>query len=142
MLHKCKPRIAAIEKKSTGVTLLSTLQDMRGLELREVKRTKASGSKAARFLEMQPIIASKLVSFTRNARHIDMCVNHMLKITANDSHRHDDICDTFYDAIKIALIDKTLFVRDEKTQAQKTASKLNAQVIKHRIDAIREARGY
>jgi len=142
MLHKCKPRIAVIEKKSTGVTLLSTLQDMRGLELREVKRTKVSGSKTARFLEMQPQIASKLVSFTRHAKHIDMCVNHMLKITANDSHRHDDICDTFYDAIKIALIDKTLFVRDEKTQAQKTASKLNAQVIKHRIDAIREARGY
>lgn len=142
MLHKTKPRIALIEKKSTGVTLCSVLSDMRGLEIREVKRTKASGSKADRYLEMQPIIASKLISFTRNARHFDMCVKHMIKITANNSHKHDDIADTAYDSIKAALIDKTLYMRDEKTQTQKTASKLNAQVFKHRLDAIRDARGY
>ncbi len=35
-------------------------------------------------------------------------IEHMRKITANDTHRHDDVCDTLYDAIKIALIDKTL----------------------------------
>jgi predicted phage terminase large subunit-like protein len=142
MLHSCKPRIAAIEKKSTGVTLCSILKDLRGIDVREVQRTRASGSKADRYLEMQPIIASKLISFTRNAKHFDMCVKHMIKITANNSHRHDDICDTVYDAVKIALIDKTLYMRDEKTQTQKTASKLNAQVFKHRLDAIRDARGY
>ncbi len=108
MLHPVKPLIAAIEKKSTGVTLVSTLQNMRGLQIREVKRTKASGSKTTRFLEMQPIIAAKLVSFTEGARHKDMCVNHMSKITSNDTHKHDDLCDNAYDAIKIALIDKTL----------------------------------
>lgn len=102
MLHKTKPRIALIEKKSTGVTLLSVLQDMRGLELREVKRTKASGSKTARFLEMQPIIAAKLISFTRNAKHYDMCVKHMIKITASDAHKHDDIC--FVAGTKIATL--------------------------------------
>jgi hypothetical protein len=32
----------------------------------------------------------------------------MSKITANDAHRHDDICDTLYDGVKIALIDKSL----------------------------------
>ena len=106
MLHKVKPLFAAIEKKSTGVTLISILEDMRGLQIREVKRTKASGSKTERFLEMQPIIAAKLVSFTEGARHKDMCVNHMMKITANDSHKRDDICDTSYDAIKLTLIDK------------------------------------
>jgi predicted phage terminase large subunit-like protein len=142
MLHKTKPRIAAIEKKSTGVTLCSILSDMRGLEVREVKRTKASGSKTARYLEMQPIIASKLVSFTRGAKHLDMCVKHMLKITANDSHRHDDICDTIYDAVKIALIDKTLWMRDAKTQTQRTASRLNAQEFNQRLAAIKAARGY
>lgn len=142
MLHKTKPRIAAIEKKSSGVTLCSILSDMRGVEIREVKRTKASGSKADRYIEMQPIIASKLVSFTKNSSHIDSCVNHMIKITANNSHRHDDICDTVYDAVKIALIDKTLYMRDEKTQTQKAASKLNADLFKHRLHAIRDARGY
>ena len=142
MLHKTKPRIAAIEKKSTGVTLCSILSDMRGLEVREVKRTKASGSKTARYLEMQPIIASKLISFTRNSKHFDMCIKHMLKITANDSHRHDDICDTVYDAIKIALVDKTLWMRDASTETQRKASRLNSMEFNTRLAAIKAARGY
>jgi len=106
MTHKNQPLFAAIEKKSTGVTLISVLSDMRGLEIREVKRTKISGSKATRYLEMQPTLASKLVTFTEGARHANMCITHMMKITANDTHRWDDICDTCYDAVKIALIDK------------------------------------
>lgn len=105
MLHKVKPAIAAIEKKSTGVTLISTLQDFRGLQIWDVKRTKASGSKAARYLEIQPIIASKRISFTQGAKHTRRCIEHMMKITANDTHAHDDIADTLYDATKIALID-------------------------------------
>src|SRR5882757_1657783 len=105
MLHPVKPLVAAIEKKSTGVTLCSILEDMRGLQIREIKRTKASGCKTERYLEMQPIIASKLVSFTRGAKHVQTCINHMLKITASGSHAHDDICDAAYDSIKLALID-------------------------------------
>lgn len=139
MLHKTKPRIAAVEKKSTGVTLCSILSDLRGLEIREVKRTKASGSKATRYLEMQPIIASKLISFTRNSSHFEMYVKHMMKITANDSHRHDDICDVTYDAIKIALIDKTLHLENYKTDTQKAASRMNAAVYDARAAAIRNA---
>lgn len=92
MLHKCQPTLAAIEKKSTGVTLLSVLEKVRGLTLREVKRTKASGSKAARYIEMQPYIASRLVSFTYGAKHIAGCIKQMVAITANDSHRWDDRC--------------------------------------------------
>lgn len=92
MLYKTKPRYAAIEKKSSGVTLCSVLSDMRGLEIKDVKRSRASGSKTARYIEMQPIIASKLVSFTRNAKHLEACIKHMIKITANNSHRHDDVC--------------------------------------------------
>jgi phage terminase large subunit-like protein len=111
MTHKKPPSLIAIEKKSTGVTLLSTLQDMRGLNVREVKRTKASGSKTVRYLEIQPIIASKLISFSFDAKHKSKCITHMSKITANNTHRHDDICDTCYDAVKIALIDKTLLNR-------------------------------
>lgn len=112
MLHKVKPLVAAIEKKSTGVTLVSYLKELRGLDIREVKRTKASGSKTERYLEMQPIIAAKMVSFTQGAKHADMCIKHMAKITANSTHRHDDIADTCYDAIKIALIDKILLNRE------------------------------
>ncbi len=32
----------------------------------------------------------------------------MKKITANDTHRYDDIADTMTDAIKIALIDNAI----------------------------------
>lgn len=92
LLHSVKPTFAAIEKKSTGVTLLSTLEGLRGLNLREVKRTKASGSKTARFLEMQPVIASKLISLTRGAKFADKYIEHMIKITANNAHRSDDVC--------------------------------------------------
>lgn len=108
MRHKTKPLIAAIEKKSTGTTLISILQDLRGLEIREIKRTAASGSKSTRYLEMQPFIAGKLVTFTEGAKHVKMCVDHMLKITANDTHRWDDICDTCFDAVKLGLIDDTI----------------------------------
>lgn len=126
MLHPVRPLMAAIEKKSTGVTLVSTLQSLRGLDIREVKRTKASGSKTERYLEMQPIIAAKLVSLTEGARHTQMCINHMVKITANDTHRHDDICDTLYDAVKIALIDKTL-IFNTKQDEYKAATILSKQ---------------
>ncbi len=106
--HKTPPLLAAIEKKSTGVTLTGALSTMQGLKIKDVLRTAASGSKAARYIEMQPYIGSKRVTFTINARHIGKCKTHMSKITANDAHRHDDICDTLYDGVKIALIDKML----------------------------------
>jgi predicted phage terminase large subunit-like protein len=126
MLHPIKPLMAAIEKKSTGVTLLSVLEGLRGLEIREVKRTKASGSKTERFLELQPIVAAKLISFTENARHTELCINHMSKITANDAHKHDDICDSAYDAVKIALIDKVLTL-DTKQESNKAAMIMQKQ---------------
>ncbi len=124
MLHKVKPLVAAIEKKSTGVTLVSILSSMRGLEIREVKRTKASGSKADRFLELQPIVAAKLISFTQGAHHVEKVIKHMEKITANDSHRHDDIADTIYDAAKIALIDKTLYIEDAAAKNKNNVLKM------------------
>ena len=114
MRHKVPPLVAAIEKKSTGVTLLSTLQELSGMQVRDINRSSNSGSKTQRFLEIQPYVASKCVSFTENAKHINLCVNHMTKITANETHRHDDIADTLSDAVRIALIDKTIYVAKEK----------------------------
>ena len=109
MRHEIPPLLTAIEKKSTGVTLLSVIkQELRGMQVRDIERNRSSGSKTQRFLEIQPYIAEKRISFTRNAKHADTCIRHMTKITANEAHRWDDICDTAADAIKIALIDKTL----------------------------------
>lgn len=109
MKHKLPPLMVAIEKKSTGVTLLSVIkEDLRGMQVRDIERNRSSGSKTQRFLEIQPYIAEKRISFTHNAKHIDSCISHMTKITANEAHRWDDRADTLADAIKIALIDKTL----------------------------------
>lgn len=110
--HKTQPRMAAIEKKSTGVTLLSLLQGLRGLEIRNIERSRASGSKTQRFLNIQQYVAKKQISFTRNAPHVEHCIEHMRKITANDTHAHDDLCDTAADAVKFALIDKLLYSPD------------------------------
>lgn len=109
MRHTKPPAFAAIEKKSTGVTLLSVIRDeMRGMQVRDIERNRTSGSKTQRFLEMQPHIASKKLSFTKGARHAEMCIKHMAKISANEAHRWDDVADTCADAIKIALIDKSI----------------------------------
>jgi phage terminase large subunit-like protein len=115
------PLLAAIEKKSTGVTLVSVLQELRGMQIRQIERNVTPGSRFAitktqRFLEMQPFIASKRISFTYNAKHVESCIKHMSKITANNTHRHDDIADTLSDAIRIALIEKTIYANDNKAE--------------------------
>ncbi len=120
MRHRLPPMMAAIERKSTGTTLLSVLQDLRGMQIRNIERNRSSGSKTQRFLEVQPYVASRRISYTQNAKHMPMCIAHMSKITANDSHRHDDIADVLADAIRIALIDKTILYnikQNDKTAA-------------------------
>lgn len=110
--HKKPPLVAAIEKKSTGVTLIASLNKLQGIQIKDVKRTAASGSKTSRYIEMQPYIASKHVTFTQYGRHVESVKKHMSKITANNTHRHDDICDTLYDAVKIGLIDQLLYKKE------------------------------
>ena len=112
--HPVPPLTACIEKKSTGVTLIGSLNELQGIKVMDVQRTSASGSKAARYIEMQPFVASKCVTFTAGARHIPLCKKHMGKITANDSHKHDDLADNLYDGVKIGLIDKMIYKADIK----------------------------
>lgn len=106
MRYHVKPKFAAIEKKSTGVTLVSVLKNVPGLRIIDVERSGSINSKTNRFIEMQPYIANGQVSLPANGKHTKMCIDHMAKITANDVHKFDDIADTVYDSIKIALIDK------------------------------------
>lgn len=106
--HQVKPSVIAIEKKSTGVMLLSLLKSWRGIEIREIQRTVQSGSKITRFLEIQPIIASQRVSLPRLGKHTEACITHCKKITANNTHRFDDIADTLYDGIKLGLIEQSI----------------------------------
>ena len=121
--HKIKPTLIAIEKKSTGVMLLSLLKNWRGIEIRQIERTSQSGSKITRFLEIQPIIARQHVSLSRYAKHKALCLDHCKKITANNTHRYDDIADTLYDAVKIGLIDQSVLVN--RRQQDKTNHVIN-----------------
>lgn len=107
-MYKTPPSFAAIEKKSTGVTLLSVLQDLRGLQIRPIERNGAINNKSERFISMQKYISAKQITFPIYGKHNEKCIKHMTRITANNTHAFDDICDTVYDAIKIGLMDKTL----------------------------------
>jgi predicted phage terminase large subunit-like protein len=108
MRYKVPPQLIAIEKKSTGGTLLSMIDEIRTAKLMDIPRTRESGSKTKRFLDAQPYVAERRISFTSHGRHVKLCIDHMSKITANDTHRWDDVADTMADAVRIALIEKGL----------------------------------
>ena len=108
MRYKTPPSMVAIEKKSTGGTLISLLDEIRAIRVMDIPRTREQGCKTKRFLEVQPYIAERRISFPTLGRHVKLCVEHMSKITANETHRWDDIADTATDAIRLALIDKSL----------------------------------
>jgi hypothetical protein len=139
MMHKVAPSLAAIEKKSTGVTLLSVLKEMRGIRILEVERNANSLNKAARFYNIQGFVAKKCISLPRIGRHTVNCLEHCRKITGNNSHRFDDIADTLYDAIKIALIDKILINYIPTEQAHNKVLETMAQKFNYQ-QQIRSAR--
>ena len=139
--HPIKPRLAVIEKKSTGVTLASSISKLRTLTVKALDHNSTSGSKTERFLNMQPYIAARLVSFTKNAHHKDACIEHMRKITANDSHRFDDIADTCQMAIEAGLMEKSVqkyIFRQNDGQDRATASKIMSNF--HKVLQIRKKR--
>jgi len=107
--------MVAIEKKSTGGTLLSLIDEIRTVKLFDIPRTKAQGSKTKRFLDAQPYVAERRISLPRMANHVKLCIEHMSKITANETHRFDDIADTLADAIRMALIEKNLILSKIQT---------------------------
>lgn len=131
-----QPQFIAIEKKTTGVTLSSCLKKLRGLEIRDIERTRASGNKTTRFLEAQPYQSQRRISFPANGEHVEMCRDHCAKITDNDTHEHDDIADTMYDAIKIGLINPALINQYRKKEATEVTSKLVSQF--HRSNQLRK----
>lgn len=114
MRFKIKPELIAIEKKSTGVTLLSILQKYQGLRVINTNRSKLVDgkhvymSKVECFQQMQYYIGRKYVSLPRYGRHTKMCLDHCTQITPGMHQRFDDIADTLYDGIKIGIIDKMI----------------------------------
>jgi len=124
--HRVPPRIAFIEKKSTGVTLVSVLNKLQGIKIWDIERTRASGSKTARFLNIQTFFAQRRFTFTEDARHVRLFINHLTKITANDTHSHDDIADICTDAIIKGLIEQVVAIPD-KTKNNDLVKKMMQQ---------------
>lgn len=124
MRHKIAPDIVAIEKKSTGTTLISVLKQFQGIRILEIERNrgglgaKRAYSKIDRFIEMQPYISRRQISFTRGALHHEMCVEHMRKIVTNNTHAHDDIADTCQMAIQCVFLDKVVLPMQTRNEGQ------------------------
>lgn len=147
LLHKKQPQHAFIEKKSTGVTLISVLKQKQGLTIIEIERTAKSGSKGDRFIQMQPYISGGQISlmshgklwYLKDNKALNMFIEHMIKITANQTHRWDDICDSAYDAVVVGLIDKTILhmVNPETTNAAAQAI-ANVLAANKRLDNLRQ----
>jgi len=136
MRHKVKPEFIAIEKKSTGVTLASSLKNIQGLRAIDIERSAVSKNKIDRFFSIQSWIAKRHVSLPRYGKHTHMCLEHCRKITGNNTHRFDDICDTLYDAVKLGLIDKVLLPKntsDSDKMMRDMAAQFN-QVNRMRMD--------
>lgn len=136
MRFDIKPQLSIIEKKSSGTTLVSVLKRHQGIKVLALDRTRASKSKAQRFIDMQQYIASRQVSLPSAAKHTKMCLDHMTSITANNTHKFDDIADTCYDAVNAAFIDKIII---SKTAVKTDYSQLAAQMTQgsRRIDQLR-----
>lgn len=118
MNHKCPPEHAYIEKKSTGTTLLSILQNrVRGLVIIPIERNSNSGSKATRFIQAQVHFGSKLISVLAGTECAKLVKAHLEKITANDTHAHDDIADTIVDGINVGLVRKLVPWRQYEVQS-------------------------
>jgi hypothetical protein len=108
-----KPAVVGIERKSTGATILSILNNYQGIRVVDtidfridpnLKESLKRAKKVDRFLNCQQYVSNKLISFTFGMKHANMCIDHLSKITANESHAFDDIADTMADAIYMALI--------------------------------------
>lgn len=134
MRHPVKPKIAAIEKKSTGTTLASLFKSMQGLRIIEIERNANSGNKVMRFMRAQPYVGAKLVTFPAIAKHRERCIEHMRKITLNNSHRFDDIADTLADGVQLALIDQVIMPLHADNSAQDRV--LSAMAVKMKRDSM------
>jgi len=120
------PLLAAIEKKSTGTTMASVLEDMRGLEILKIERT-SQQHKGDRFLAMQKIIASKLVSFTAGAKHVAEYIDELKTINPACTHAHDDITDTMADAVQLVYLDPhPRLVPRRNLERESSMNKINA----------------
>lgn len=137
-----EPKLIGIEKKSTGTTLLSTLQKLPGLTVvdtiphrttgkyqiatnlqEDIKHALNRSNKIEGFLSCQSYVHSGRVGIMNNiidSNGEELCINHLTKITANDTHIRDDLADTMRDAINMGLMSDFVltFVNSQATSTK------------------------
>lgn len=142
--HPVKPNQIAIEKKNTGTYLLGEIQKLQGLYVIDIPRPSYDkgnlNSKSNRYIEVQPYIKCGLISLPTYGKHTKACIDHMVKITANNSHRHDDRADTCADAIQLGLIKKVIFSSVNKERENKVADILMSD-FRQKLNASRSLYG-
>lgn len=132
---KVPPSVAAIEKHSSGVGLVSMLKNVPGLRIIPIEHHAGSGSKSTRFIECQRFVAEGQISLPIDGKHTDMCIKHMSKITANNTHRWDDIADTLEMAIRMVFIDKLFLMRQNIPDYDNLAADFGRKSQPHRLTA-------
>lgn len=140
-LFKVKPKLVGVEKKSSGVTLLAFLEKRQGIEVvdtipwrqhknesdtisksrknSKIIKGKKNSGKINRFIACQKYAQQRYISLTEGMNYTNMVIKHMGKITANNTHRHDDIADTISDAIHMTYITGYVF---DKIMTQQAAN--------------------
>jgi hypothetical protein len=108
MLYPVKPKMVAIEKASTGTSLIPVVKELRGLQVRSIEVKGQGQSKIDRFIASQTYAAQYLVSFPAKGKHTEFVIEHMGKVTGDKTHKRDDICDTYAHACKMVYKDKII----------------------------------
>lgn len=89
-----KPKIIIIELAGVAYSISSSLKKKPGITVIDVQRSGSYKSKSQRFIDMQPHIKKGKVTFQAGSLHNANVIDHLIKITPNESHAHDDIADT------------------------------------------------
>lgn len=89
-----KPKIIVIELAGVAYSISGNLRRKPGITVLDIQRSGSKKSKVQRFIDMQPYVKSGKITFQHGSLHNRSVIEHMCKITPNESHSHDDIADT------------------------------------------------
>lgn len=89
-----KPKIIIIELAGVAYSIAGNLRKKPGITTLDIQRSGSKKSKVQRFIDMQPYVKQGKVTLPYGALHNKMVIEHMTKITPNESHSHDDLADT------------------------------------------------
>lgn len=112
--HPVKPVCVYIEKASTGSSLIGAIKNKPGLIVVDIQRKGGvregwNVNKTERFKKSALYIMKGQVSIMRNAYHLEKLKQHLNAITFDGGQKHDDIADTFADAVRLALDEQVIY---------------------------------